>query len=154
MSAGANQSTSSRLRTSVLRTAGATPGERGRAVGTPEGPHEVARLLVADPPANLPYREVGLDQEAPRLCHAALGDPLLHCASRLAPYDRREMTRRQAHRPRHVPERDVLAVALLYEAEDLGEQGLVLEPEIAHDVRRQSPHNHEQQRQVRKDRLP
>ncbi len=38
--------------------------------------------------------------------------------------------------------------------EDLGEQVLVLEPEIAHDVRRQTRHTHQQERQVRQDRLP
>jgi hypothetical protein len=96
-------------------------------VGTPEGPHEVAGLPVANPPANLLHRELGLDQEAPRLRHAPLGDPLLHCASRLAPNYRREVASRQAHRPCYVPERDGLVVAIRYEAEDLGEQGLVLE---------------------------
>jgi hypothetical protein len=96
-------------------------------VGTPEGPHEVARLPVADPPANLLHREVGLDQEAPRLRHAPLGDPLLHRPPRLAPDYRGEVPPRQAHRPRHVPKRDRFVVAILYEAEYLGEQGLVLE---------------------------
>jgi hypothetical protein len=45
-----------------LRATGAAPGERGGAVGPPEGPHEVARLPVADPPTNLLHREVGLHQ--------------------------------------------------------------------------------------------
>jgi hypothetical protein len=53
------------------------------------------------------------------------------------------MTWRQAHCPRHILERDGLAVVLLDKAEDLGEEGLLVEPEIAHDVRRQPPHTHE-----------
>src|SRR5215216_5457677 len=90
----------------------------------------------------------------PRLHHTTLGNPLLHCAPRLAPENRGEVARRQAHCPRHVLERDTLAVALLDEAEDLGEQGLVLEPEISHYVRRQPRDAREQERKVRKDRLP
>src|SRR5215204_3771613 len=136
------------LRNSGLWAASAAPAKRGGTVGAPEGPHKVARLPVANPPANLLYREVGLDQEAPRLCHAPLGDPLLHRSPRLAPEDRGEVTSRQAHRPCHVPERDGFMVAILDEAEDLGEQGLVLEPEIAHHVRCQPPYAYEKERQV------
>jgi hypothetical protein len=46
---------------SSSRTAGTTPGERGRAVGAPEGPHEVGGVVVADPVADLLHRQVGLD---------------------------------------------------------------------------------------------
>src|SRR5215207_8734154 len=149
----ANQPVNSCVRTSGLRATSAAPAKRGGAVGAPEGLHEVTRINVADPPADLLHRQVGLDQETPCLRHAALGDPLLHCPSRLAPYDRGEVAPRQAHRPRHVLERDALVVAILDEAEDLGEQGLVVEPEIAHDVSRQPCDAHEQERQVRKARL-
>ena len=47
--------------TSGLRAACATPAERGGAVGAPEGPHEVARVSVADPPADLLHGEVCSD---------------------------------------------------------------------------------------------
>ena len=36
-----------------LRATCAAPAERGRTVGTPEGPHEVARVAVSHPPADL-----------------------------------------------------------------------------------------------------
>lgn len=62
--------------TGCLRLAGASPTERGRAVGAPEVPGEVARVAVADPAADLLYREVGLDEQLARLGHAPLGDPL------------------------------------------------------------------------------
>src|SRR5918997_3874121 len=41
------------------RAAGAAPGEQARAVGAPEEFHEVARLVVANTPADLVDREVG-----------------------------------------------------------------------------------------------
>src|SRR5829696_9441144 len=137
-----------------FRVAGTTPAERGNTVGAPERSHEVTRVTVADPPANLLHCQVGLDQETPRLRHAPLGDPLLHRPSRFAPDDRGEMAPRQVDRPRHVLKRDRLAVALLDEAEDLCEQGLVLEPEISYDVRSQPRELHEKERQVRQRRLP
>src|SRR5918995_3143165 len=99
------------LRTSGLRPSGAAPAKWRRTVGAPKGPHEVARVAVADLPADLLNRQVGLDQETTRLHHAALGNPLLHRPPRLTPYDRGEVARRQAYRPRHVLERDALAVA-------------------------------------------
>src|SRR5919112_4564066 len=114
------------LRNPGLSAAGAAPAKRGRAVGAPEGPHEVARLPVANPPANLLNRKVALDQQTTRLCHAPLGDPLLHRASRLAPDYRGEVPWREAHRSRHVPQTDGFVVAILYEAKDLGEQWLIL----------------------------
>ena len=86
---------------------------------------EARRLLVE---TDLVEEEVGLDQETTCLCHAAFADPLLHRPPCLTPDNRGEGARRQTHCPRHVLERDALAVALLDEAEDLGEQGLVLEP--------------------------
>jgi hypothetical protein len=117
-------------------------------VGASKGPHEVARVAVADPPADLLHCQVSLDQETTRLCHAALGDPLLHCPPRLTPDDRGEVAPRQAHRPRHVPERDALVVAILEKAEDLGEQGLIVESEISHYVCCQARDAHEQERQM------
>src|ERR671921_1794242 len=141
-------------RTSVLRPPGAAPAKRGSIMGALKGPHEVARIAVANPPADLLNRQVRFDQETLRLHHAALGDPLLHRPPRLTSDNRGEVTRREAHRPRHVLERDALAVVLLDKAEDLGEQGLILEPEVAHDVHCQPPHAHKQERQVRQDRLP
>ena len=36
-----------------LRATGAAPAQRGGAVGAPEGSHEVNRVAVADPPADL-----------------------------------------------------------------------------------------------------
>src|SRR5215203_7152149 len=54
----ANQPANSCVRTSGLRATSATPAKRGGAVGAPEGLHEVARIAVADPPANLLNREV------------------------------------------------------------------------------------------------
>jgi hypothetical protein len=80
-------------------------------VGAPKGPHEVARVAVSNPPANLLHRQVGLDQQTPFLRHAALGDPLPDRPPRLMPYDRGEVALRQAYRSRHVLERDPLAVA-------------------------------------------
>src|SRR5215208_2226533 len=103
------------LRNFGLWAASAAPAKRCRAVGAPEGPHKVARLPIANPPANLLNRTVALDQQPARLCHAPLGDPLLHRASRLAPEDRGEVASREAHRPRHVPKRDGFVVAILYE---------------------------------------
>ena len=50
--------------------------------------------------------------------------------------------------------RDALTVALLDEAEVLGEQGIVLEPEVVHEVCRQPSHAHQREHQVRQDRLP
>ena len=50
--------------------------------------------------------------------------------------------------------RDALPVAHLDEAEVLGEQGILLEPEVAHEVRRQPSHAHKREQQVRQDRLP
>src|SRR5918993_1718978 len=102
-----------RPRTSGLRASGTAPAKWGGAVGTPEGPNEVARVPVADPSADLLYCQVSLDQETTRFHHAALGNPLLHRPPRLAPDDRGEVAPREAHRPRHVPQRDALAVALL-----------------------------------------
>src|SRR5919107_1238066 len=55
---------------------------------------------------------------------------------------------------RHVLERDGFPVALLDKAEDLSEQGLVLEPEVPHDVGREPRQLHEQEGQVREDGLP
>src|SRR5829696_5952415 len=104
----------SRLGTSSSLTTGATPAQRCRAVGTPEGPHEVAWIPIADSSAYLLHRQVGLDQETPRLCHA--------------PLDRGQVASRQAHCLRHVPERDGFVIAILYVAEDLCKQGFVLEP--------------------------
>src|ERR687897_1258229 len=115
-------------RTSGLRASGTAPAEWGGAVGASKGPHEVARVAVADPPTHLLHCQVSLDQETTRLRHAALGDPLLHRPPRLTPDDRGEVAPRQAHRPRHILERDGLAVAIFYEAEDLSEQWLVVEP--------------------------
>jgi hypothetical protein len=66
----------------------AAPAKWSRTVGTPEGPHEVARVSEAAPPADLLYRKIGFDQQTPRLCHAALGDPLLNRSPRLAPNHR------------------------------------------------------------------
>src|ERR671917_959258 len=140
-------------RTSGLRAACATPAERGGAVDVPEGPHEVARVSVADPPADLLHGEVRSEQEATRLGHAALRDPLQDGPPRLAPDDGGEVPGREAHRPGHIFEGDRLAVTLLDEAEDLREQGLVLEPEVPHDVRREARHLHEQERKVRQGRL-
>ena len=58
LSPRANQPANSCVRTSGLRATSATPAKRGGAVGAPEGLHEVARIAVADPPANLLNREV------------------------------------------------------------------------------------------------
>jgi hypothetical protein len=55
------------------------------------------------------------------------------------------MMPREANRPGHVPKRDALAAALLYEAEDLSEQRLVVEPEITHHDRCQPREAHQQQ---------
>ena len=65
-------------------------------MGAPEGSHEVAHVALADPSADLLNRQVGLDQEAPRLHHATLADPLLHRPSHLTADNRGEVTRRQA----------------------------------------------------------
>src|ERR687898_579306 len=137
-----------RRRTSGLRASGTAPAKWGGAVGASKGSYEVARVAVADPPTDLLHCQVSLDQETTRLRHAALGDPLLHRPPRLTPDDRGEVAPRQAHRPRHVLERDGLAVVLLYKAEDLGEQGLIVEPEIPHDVHRQPRDANQQERQM------
>src|SRR5918995_4255466 len=142
-----------RRRTSGLRASGTAPAKWGGAVGASKGSYEVARVAVADPPADLLHCQVSLDQETTRLCHAALSDPLLHRPPRLTPDDRGEVAPREAHRTRHVPQRDALTVAILYEAEDLGEQGLVVEPEISYDICRQPRDADEQESQVCKDRL-
>jgi hypothetical protein len=92
---------------------------------------------VPDLLADLLNGQVGLDQEASCLGHAALEDPLLHGAAGLAPDRGREVGRRQVHRRGYVPERDALVVAGLDEFEDVGEQGLRLEPGVADDVGRQ-----------------
>jgi hypothetical protein len=68
----------SRPRTSRLRASGTAPAKWGGAVLASEEPHEVAGIAVTDPMADLLNREVGLNQEAPRFRHSALGDPLLH----------------------------------------------------------------------------
>ena len=65
-------------------------------MGAPEGSHEVAHVPLADPTADLLNRQVGLDQEAPRLHHETLDNPLLHRAARLTPDERGEVARRQA----------------------------------------------------------
>src|SRR5918995_6065366 len=137
-----------RPRTSGLRASGTAPAKWGGAVGASEGPHEVARVAVAEPSPYLLHCQVSLDQETTRLCHAALGDPLLHRPPRLTPDDRGEVAPRQAYSPRYVPERDALVVALLDKAEDLGEQGLIVEPEISHYVCCQARDAHEQERQM------
>src|SRR5215207_9584294 len=138
----------------TLRAAGAAPGKRGDAVGATEVPDEVGGVRVAYPPAHLLHRQVGLDQQLARLGHAALGDPVLHGATRLAPDDRGQVPRRQAYHPRHVLERDPPAVVFLYEAEDLGEERFVPEPEVLRNVHRQPREAHEEQCEVREGRLP
>ena len=55
------------MRTSGVRAASVAPAKRGGAVGTPEGSHEVARISVANPPADLLHRKVSLDLQTPRL---------------------------------------------------------------------------------------
>jgi hypothetical protein len=101
LSARANYPASCRLRTAVLRPAGAAPAKWGGAAGASKGPHEIAWVAVADPPANLLHCQVSFDQETTRLCHAALGEPLQNRPPRLTPDDRGEVAPRQAHRPRH-----------------------------------------------------
>lgn len=66
-------------------------------MGTPKGPHEVARVSVADPPADLLHGEVRSDQEATRLGHAALRNPLQDGLPRLAPDDGGEVSGRKAN---------------------------------------------------------
>jgi hypothetical protein len=103
---------------------------------------------------DLCHRQVCLGQEVPRLLKAALGDPLLHRASRLAPDDGGQVARGEADRPGHVLERNGIPVALFYAAEDLGEHGLVVEPEIPHHLGGEPRDAHQQQHQVRQRRLP
>src|SRR5215217_8966534 len=123
---------------------------RGRARKTSRSnPHQRSQPSGQPPPPKGPS---GRATCGPPPCAARRSTPPPSAC--LAPDDRSEVASRQAHRPRHVLERDTLAVAILDEAEDLGEQGLVLEPEISHHVRRQPRDAHEQERQVRKDRLP
>src|SRR5918998_2337169 len=90
----------------------AAPGEGCRTGGAPEELHEVARVVVADAPAYLIDREVGPDEEAPPLRHAALGDPLHDRPPGLAPDHRGEVARREADGPRHVLEREAPAVEI------------------------------------------
>src|ERR687895_125845 len=89
--------------TSGLRASGTAPAKWGGAVGASKGSNKVGRIAVADPSPYLLHCQVSLDQETTRLCHAALGDPLLHRPTRLTPDDRGEVAPRQAHRPRYVP---------------------------------------------------
>src|SRR5829696_9200596 len=126
----------SRSRTSGLRAPGTAPAKWGGAVGASKEPHKVARISVADAPADLLHRQIRLYEQPACLRHTALGDPLLHRTSRLASNNRGEVTRRQAHSPRHILERDAFAVALLDKSEDLGEQGFIVKPELSHDVYR------------------
>jgi hypothetical protein len=95
--------------------------------------------------ADLLHREVGLVQKAPRLGHAALGDPLLYRPSCPTLDDRGEAARREVNRPRHVLKRNGISVALLDEAEDLDQQGLVVEPENSHHLGGQPGDVYEQQ---------
>ena len=118
-------------RHSGLRTASASPAERGGAVGAPKRPRKVAPVSVAHLPADLLRRKIGLDQEAPRLGHAALGDPPQDGPPRFAPNHRGEVPWREAHRSSHVLERDGFAVALLDEAEDLGQLLQTLQGAVA-----------------------
>ena len=48
-----NNSLGSYRRTSGLRPPGAAPAKRGSIMGALKGPHEVARVAIADPPADL-----------------------------------------------------------------------------------------------------
>src|SRR5215207_822254 len=140
----------SRPGTSGLRASGTAPAKWGGAVSAAEHPYEVVRISVPYSPADLLDREVGIDQQPARLRHAPFADPLQNRPPRLAPDDRGEVSRREPHGPCHVLERDPLVVALLDEAEYPRDQGLVLEPQVPHNVHRQPRELHEQERQVRK----
>src|SRR5215216_1400217 len=140
----------SRPGTSGLRASGTAPAKGGGAVPAAEHPYEVVRISVPYPLADLLNWEVGLDQQPARLRHAPFGDPLQNRPPRLTPDDRGEVSRRESHGPCHVLERDRLVVAFLDEAEYPGDQGLILEPEVPHDVHRQPRELNEQERQVRK----
>jgi hypothetical protein len=64
-------------------------------VDTPEGADEVDRVGVTDLTRELVDREIGLDEQAPCLCHPALLDPFLHRPAGLAADDCRQVTARE-----------------------------------------------------------
>src|SRR5215216_599822 len=134
--------------TSGLRASSTAPAKWGGAVPAAEHPYEVVRISVPYPPADLLNREVGLDQQPAGLRHAAFADPLQNRAPCLAPNDRGEVSRRETHGPCDVLERDRLVVAFLDEAEYPGDEGLVLEPQVPHDVHRQPRDANQQKRQM------
>ena len=90
----------------------------------PEDPRGAARIFVAAPVPDLCHRQVGLDERASRLREAALGYPLLHRASRLAPYDGGKVARGEADNLGHVLEMDGRGIRVRVRVERRGGGGL------------------------------